>query len=405
MWLASEILSQSEWQERLCRCRRFMQRYTPEAEGLLVCSAVNIYYFTGTLASGILWIPREGEPVLAVRKGIERARTESPFTQIAKYTSYKDVLNLFAEMGSPFGRVVAVEQQGLTWAQSELLRSRIPACRWLAGDVIIGRTRAVKSPWELRKMELCGARHHKSFFNDLPSRVCPGMSERAIGIELQKIMLENGYMGPVRIANAGDSGGVAVAAGQTGLYPTGFDGPLGICGLHPAAPFWGYEGNVWQVDQPLVIDSVFCLEGYHTDKTQTYWAGNNIPDMALFAYETAVTIQEHAAAMLRPGTLPSEIWNNALQLAEKAHLQEQFMGLGNERVRFLGHGIGLQMDEFPAIAARFDEPLEANMTIALEPKIALPNVGMIGIENTFVVTEHGGKSLTGDDFALLQLIG
>ena len=70
------------------------------------------------------------------------------------------------------------------------------------------------------------------------------------------------------------------------------------------------------------------------------------------------------------------------------------MGFGSNQVPFLGHGIGLAIDEFPAIAGKVHTPLEANMVIALEPKKGLEGIGLVGVENTFLVTDEGGEKLT-----------
>jgi len=70
------------------------------------------------------------------------------------------------------------------------------------------------------------------------------------------------------------------------------------------------------------------------------------------------------------------------------------MGFGTNKVSFLGHGIGLVIDEYPAIASKIRIPLEKNMIIALEQKKGLEGNGLVGIENTFLVTEHGGEKLT-----------
>lgn len=79
------------------------------------------------------------------------------------------------------------------------------------------------------------------------------------------------------------------------------------------------------------------------------------------------------------------------------------MGFGNHQVKFLGHGIGLWIDETPVIAEGFDEPLEEGMVFALEPKKGILDVGLVGIENTFVVTPQGGRSLTGKNKGLLEV--
>ena len=80
-----------------------------------------------------------------------------------------------------------------------------------------------------------------------------------------------------------------------------------------------------------------------------------------------------------------------------------FMGFGQNTVKFLGHGIGLWIDESPVIAKGFDEPLEEGMVFAVEPKKGIPNVGLVGIENTFIVTHQGGRYLTGTHRGLIPI--
>jgi Xaa-Pro aminopeptidase len=70
------------------------------------------------------------------------------------------------------------------------------------------------------------------------------------------------------------------------------------------------------------------------------------------------------------------------------------MGIGDSQVRFVGHGVGLELDELPVLATGFDIPLEPGMTIAIEPKFFFPERGGVGIENTYLVTETGFENLT-----------
>ena len=69
------------------------------------------------------------------------------------------------------------------------------------------------------------------------------------------------------------------------------------------------------------------------------------------------------------------------------------MGYGENRVKFFGHGVGLELDEFPIIAAKIDLDLKPGMVIALEPKAYLPKIGPVGIENTYLITENKCKNL------------
>jgi Xaa-Pro aminopeptidase len=130
--------------------------------------------------------------------------------------------------------------------------------------------------------------------------------------------------------------------------------------------------------------------------------GEPIPDYAIREHERCVEIQDRIAAQLRPGAIPSEIYRNIMADLEPEFLKN-FMGYGNRRVKFLGHGIGLWIDETPVIAEGFDEPLEDGMVFAVEPKKGIPDVGLVGIENTFAVNPQGGRSLTGKSKGLIEV--
>ncbi len=106
--------------------------------------------------------------------------------------------------------------------------------------------------------------------------------------------------------------------------------------------------------------------------------------------------------MLKPGAVPSEIYNTIISSLDEEFLQN-FMGFGNRKVKFIGHGVGLPFDEKPVIAEGFDEPIQAGMVFALEPKRGIENIGMVGIENTFIVTANGAECITGDNPGLIPI--
>ena len=144
------------------------------------------------------------------------------------------------------------------------------------------------------------------------------------------------------------------------------------------------------------------VDGYHTDKTMTYVFGKSLPDEAIKIHLQCVDIQNRIASMLKPGAIPSVIYNEILDGLDPAFL-ENFMGFGSRKVKFLGHGIGLTIDELPVIANGFDEPIQEGMVFAVEPKKGIPKIGMVGIENTFIVTPQGGRNITGNHPGLLEV--
>ena len=96
----------------------------------------------------------------------------------------------------------------------------------------------------------------------------------------------------------------------------------------------------------------------------------------------------------KPSATGGELYDLAVGLAAELGYGEYFMGHGDERIPFVGHGVGLELDEYPFLARGQDMPLEKGMVIALEPKLIYPGLGVVGIENTHLVTDDGLETLT-----------
>jgi Xaa-Pro aminopeptidase len=106
--------------------------------------------------------------------------------------------------------------------------------------------------------------------------------------------------------------------------------------------------------------------------------------------------------MLVPGAIPSEIYKKITENIDP-EFDENFMGYLSNKVKFLAHGIGLVVDEYPVVAKGFDEPVEENMVFAIEPKKFVKDIGLLGVENTFVVKKNGAESITGNLFDIIEI--
>jgi len=295
---------------------------------------------------------------------------------------------------------------GLSWELSNLLVSRMKDTVFLPADAILTRLRSVKSEWELSKMRLCGQRHHRCLYSELPQVIRPGMTEREIAIKAWEVFFAAGHQGLMRMSAFGEEIFLGhVAVGDSANYPSVFNGPVGLLGAHPAIPQMGYAGKVFKKGNLLTVDIGFSLEGYHTDKTQVMFAGSlaDLPGAARDGHSFCCDVQAWLAEHLKPGAIPSELFAHCMDWVSKSKFTDGFMAMGGNKVRFLGHGIGLFIDEFPVIARGFDEPLQAGMVLALEPKFGIREIGMVGVENTFEVTEQGGRCLTGHEFDMVCL--
>jgi Xaa-Pro dipeptidase len=393
-----------ELELRWGRLRALLTEHMPQAGGILVFSRLNIYYMTGTFGNGMLWLPIEGSPVFLCRRGQERAGAESPLEAIIPFRSYQEVSGLLRGARSPLTDTFAAEMNGLSWALAKSLMKYLGEYQITSGDHIISMARAVKTPHELALMREAGTRHNHCQVETLPARIRPGMTEMAIARALSDVFLEHGHHGILRMEKYGEEAYMGhISSGDSANYPSVFNGALGLRGMHPAVPHMGSAEKVWAEGEVMMVDTGFSYQGYQTDKSNVFWAGGRdaIPARVRKAHEFCVEMQGWVASALKPGAIPSEIWKHCAGWAEREGFGEGFMGLAANKVAFVGHGIGLAIDEFPVLAEGFDLPLEAGMVLAVEPKMGIEGTGMVGIEDTFEVTAEGGVSLTGSEYDII----
>lgn len=414
MFTSIEVIPQAELEARRERLRGILTRRYPGLDGLMVFSRTNIYYLTGTFAIGLLWFPVEGEPILAVRKGIERAALEAPGTRCVTYKSYGQIADLMREAGSPITQSFGVEEAGLSWGLGNNFSRYFSGYAFTPADGALDRARSVKTAWELAKVRIAGARHYECMAKIFPQRLRYGMSGFEASRVLWGIFAEHGNTAGTRMSELGQEVVLGhVSVNENVAYPSYYNGPLGVKGVHPTAAYMGNDREIWDKGGMLAVDVGFVYEGYNSDKTLIYFAGkkSELPDWARRAQDCCLEIQQRAAEGLKPGNIPSELYRQSLEIAAKAGYAEGYMGHNGNQVPFMGHSLGLQVDEWPVIANRFDEPLEEDMVLALEPKITVPGKGMVGVENTFIVKATGGEavsagspdlSVDGGDFVFIE---
>ncbi|ABS27798.1 Xaa-Pro peptidase family protein [Anaeromyxobacter sp. Fw109-5] len=374
----------SECQRRLDAFRETLG--TQGLDGAVLVHATDVFYLSGTRQNAALWVPAAGDAVLLVRKSLERARLESPLADVRPFSSSKE---LAAALGRPrrvgFTFDVAPGAVERFWARAlgaELADVSAP----------LRVQRSVKSAWELDRMRetaqlLCGV------FGELPAFLHAGMRELDLAAEIECRMRKAGNEGSPRLRGFNQEFfmGLALAAGSA-TAPSYFDGPVTGRGLSPSSPL-GASVEPIPRDVPILLDYTAMKSGYVTDMTRIAVCGRLAPELAR-AFEVALAIQEEVARSLRPGAIPSELWGRAKALAEAEGLSDCFMGPPGAQARFVGHGVGLELDELPVLAPGFDVPLQLGQVLAVEPKFVLPGLGAIGIENTWAVADAGGARLT-----------
>jgi Xaa-Pro aminopeptidase len=389
----------TELENRLKNFRAIMDVQNPGWELAAFFSKINLYYLTGTMQEGMLLVPRDSEAVLWVRRSYERAVKESFFPSIKPMDSFKDAAAGYSKMPAS----VHIETEFIPIAFLQRFQKYFPIRNILSLDLQIASVRAVKSAFELDLMKQSGELHRHILEDRVPRILYKGMSEVDLAGSLYAEMLHAGHHGVARFGMFDTEVVLGhIAFGESSLYPTSFNGPGGNYGMGPAVPGIGNRKTILRKGDLVFIDIGFGIEGYHTDKTETYVFGKEPESDIAKEHQVCLDIQEKLAEQLRPGAIPSAIYENIMGGLDPDFLKN-FMGFGNRQVKFLGHGIGLVIDEIPVIARGFDTPLQENMVLALEPKKGIENFGMVGIENTFIVTPQGGKCITGFSKGLIPV--
>ena len=379
--------------EIFSRISRLQQKLADAAiDGAVILDAINIFYYTGTIQNGVLFVPAHGDPVFFIRRSLERAKKETPLKALVQFGSFRELPARLDDYGYQVSRL-GVDETTIPVSIFKKVSSAFSRTAFQDISLGLSMIRSVKSDYEIGLIREAGKRH-KAIYDQIPGLIQEGMTEWELGSAIHAYMLKLGYTGIVRLAtfNSELFAGV-ISFGESGNFPTASVGPGGLLGLCPAFPLLGGARKLKKGDT-IFIDTGFAYQGYFTDKTRMFAFGQP-SQKAVDAHKICLDIQEAVRCRLKPGAIPSQIFDEVYRTeVVSQNFEEHFMGFGGNQVSFLGHGLGLVIDEFPAIARKVDFHLKKNMVIAVEPKKGLAGIGLVGVENTFLVTEQGGEKLT-----------
>jgi len=374
------------------RIQRFSHSLSRENIDLaVVMQNVDLYYFTGTLVQGLLLVDAHGGHRFCVQKPVTRATAESGVSPVVPIRGPRDWAPQIADfLGKKTVTTLGLETDVLPWDLAGRLSSCVPGAGIVNVSTAIRRQRAVKDEGELASVRRAG-RILADTFAALQDFLRPGLRELEIAAFIEHHMRLAGHQGVMRVRKFNMElyyGALGVSASVR--RPTLFDGPVGGTGLYAAAPF--FAGNaVFEPRDTLMVDLMAGVEGYLADGTRTY-ALDPVPEAVDERQAVLLEIEEEVRRRLVPGTVPESLWQLALERATAAGMAGGFMGFGENQVRFLGHGVGLEIDELPVLAPRFTDPLEQNMVVAVEPKYFDDHLST-GVEDTYIVTPSGGEGV------------
>ena len=356
-------------------------------DAALITYNVNLIYTYGRVVSGYLYLPLNAPARLFIKRP-----NDIEGEHIHPIRKPEQITGLLKECGLPLPVKLMLEGDELPFTEYNRLAACFPETEVVScGTALIRQARSIKTPIEIEMFRRSGIAHAKAY-EQIPSVYQPGMTDRQLSVEIERLMRLEGCLGIFRVF--GQSMEIfmgSLLAGDNAAVPSPYDFALGGKGLDPSLP-GGVSGTLLQAGQCFMVDMGGNFYGYMGDMSRVFSIGK-LPEQAYAAHQTCLETQEEIVAMAKPGTVCEDMYNKAIEIVTKAGFADYFMGV-DQKAKFIGHGIGLEINEMPVLAPRMKQELEPGMVFALEPKIVLPGIGPVGIENSWVVTTDGLEKLT-----------
>lgn len=355
------------------------------ADSCLVSTNVNLYYCTGKVYTGYCYIPAVGSPLYFVKAGdlsgenVYNIRKPEQISEILTQAGYPQPANILLELGET------------TYLDIERLKTALNAQTYGDATYLLRKLRTYKTPEEIRLFRISSEKHCAAY-KEIPGIYKPGMTDLEFQYAMEYVMRKHGSLGYFRTFGGNmEIFAGSILAGENAESVSPFDFALGGAGADSSLPI-GANGTKLEKGISLMVDMGGCFTPYISDISRTFSIGK-LPDLAYKAHNVSLELHHYMKTSVKLGTPCAEIYETCIAVAAKNGLSEYFMGTKHQ-AKFVGHGTGLQINEFPILTPRSKEIVEPNMVIAFEPKFVIPGVGAVGIENTYLVTDKGVENLS-----------
>ncbi len=364
-------------------------------DAALIACNTNLFYTCGQIISGYCYIPLHSPAILFIKR---------PNTVAGEHVEYvrkpEQIVELLQMRGLPAPTKLMLEGDELPFTEYVRLSQLWPEAEVVNGTPLIRQARMTKTDFELNLFRRAGMMHAKAY-KRIPEIYIPGMTDHEFSIEMERVMRQEGSLGIFRIF--GRSMEIfmgSILAGDNAEEPSPYDFALGGAGLNSALPV-GTSGTRLTPGTSMMVDLGGNFNGYMSDMSRVYSIGK-LPQKAYDAHKACIEVQNEIAEMAKPGAAVSDLYDKAMSIMDKAGFVDNFMGT-RQKAQFIGHGVGLEINEMPVIAPRQKVELEPRQVFALEPKIVLPGIGPVGVENTWIVTEEGLECTTKMEEDIMEL--
>ena len=356
-------------------------------DGVLLFSIVELFYYSGVGIEGALYIPQEGEPIHLVKRNVDLATEYSGIDTVGNFGKLSQV---FETIPIGDGSKIALELEILPYSYVKFLTSLNRKITFLDGSTTFRKIRSRKSEYEVNQIAQAAKIVDKSFeyCSDIAKHE---MSEIELAAILDKWLIENGHYGYIstRAFNSALLNLSYVIGSSSSILNSNFT-PISGWGMSLKYPYGPSTKKLGK--DPFFVDTCGNYNGYISDTTRTFIIGKFDQDTRE-QLDALIQIKQLLQKRLKPNVNLGNLYSKAMELAEDLHISNHFMGETKDKVAFLGHGIGLELDELPILYLKGDVAKEGNV-IACEPKYIEKGKKVLGLEDSFAITKSSNRLLT-----------
>jgi len=364
-----------------------------KVDACLLSTSVNILYANGSIFNGYYYIPAEGDSIIFVKRPVGMEGDDIHYIR-----KPEQMPGIMKEKGIKPPRKLMVEGDEMGHTEWTRLQACFSDSEFINGTTCLRKVRSIKTDYEISLIK-ASAEAHVRAYKRIPEVYRPGMTDTEFAIEIEYIMRQEGNQGLFRTFGDIEAFMGSVLAGENAAVASPYDFALGGAGtvFNPI----GAAGHKLMPGNSIMIDMCGNFSGYLDDLTRTFSIGR-LPDKAYKAHQVAIDIQQCIKEEMKEGAVCEDLYNKSIKIAEEAGLADCFMGT-TQQAKFVGHGVGLVINELPVLAMRSKEIIKSNMTIAVEPKFVIKGVGAVGVEDTYLVGKNGSERLTHLNFDIIDL--
>jgi Xaa-Pro aminopeptidase len=354
------------------RIARLRERIAEEElDCLLVGALTNVRYLSGfTGSAGVLLVTRDAARLVTDGRYRTQAAEQldsagvAPLIEIvvgripAQNESIVDLVR--QTVGTPGGRV-GLEAEHVVWAQKRRWAELLFPSEPVATSGLVEGLRVVKDAGEVARIELAAAYADGALGEVLPM-LAKSCTESEVALALD------------------------VAMRRLGAEDRAFE-TIVASGPNSAKPHARPGDRTIEPGDAIVVDFGAVVDGYRSDMTRTFFAGDSPSPRMREVYEAVLESQRAGVLAVKAGVVAGDV--------DEACRKSLFdVGLGEAFEHGTGHGVGLDIHEAPSVGPGSTGILEPGTVVTVEPGAYLAGLGGVRIEDTVVVTSEGCRTLT-----------